>query len=76
VYLVSVGERSSLGRNVGGVTMGQLNYEQQGVRIFLEQLLRDVKKKDVQVEFINVSQIIYAGEKKTHGEVTLKYTIQ
>lgn len=53
-----------------------LNYEQQGVRIYLEQFLRDVNNKDVEVEFIKVKQIIYKGGTKTHGEVHMKYTVQ
>jgi hypothetical protein len=56
--------------------MGQLTYGQQGVRIFLEQLLRDVNKKDVEIEFIQVTQTIYKGEKHTHGEVHMQYTVQ
>jgi hypothetical protein len=73
---VSARERLLLGSNVGGKSMGGLNYEQQGVRIFLEQLLRDIKHKEVEVKVITVTQIIYAGEKKTHGEVHMKYTVQ
>jgi hypothetical protein len=53
-----------------------MKYEQMGAKIFLEQCLRDINNKDLEIEYLEVTQTIFPGDKITKVNVHMKYTVQ